>query len=391
MQDRYAGDVGDFLKLGLLRWLTAADDQHQGLSLGMLWYLTVDESHNDDGKHISYTDPTTPVGRSLERLDPDLHRRLATMVLIERSVAELERSGALPAGTRTFSERLDMAGVAPAERERFRAEWLQRALDALGGCDVVFADPDNGIRPDGHSVPRHHPKSVKHAYVDELGAFADRGQALVVYHHADRSAKVELQAQRRLGELAAVAEPIAAVRASRGTVRLFLVAGSGPIADRLVARLSRLEDSAWNEHLDVIWHDPAVVSAEARPARSASVDRVSEFSDECLRIVSEVAALLPTVHTVADERPNQIVEVRRSGILVHTEKSRREGSPQEVPAWMVEVAWEHLRRTGRLAQSHLVATDGLNVKRSAFVVALLAHFPGVRVVSTRPSELSFEV
>ena len=86
MQDRYSGDVGDFLKLGLLRWLTAADDEHPGLSLGMLWYLTADESHNDDGKHTGYLDPTTRLGRSLERLDPELHRRLATMVQIERSV-----------------------------------------------------------------------------------------------------------------------------------------------------------------------------------------------------------------------------------------------------------------------------------------------------------------
>lgn len=101
--------------------------------------------------------------------------------------------------------------------------------------------------------------------------------------------------------------------------------------------------------------------------------------------------MLSTVHTVADGRPNHIVDVRRSGVLVHTEKSQRDGSPQEVPAWMVEVAWEHLRQTGRLSQSHLVATDGLNHKRSAFVMAPLAHFPGVRIVSARPSELSFEV
>ena len=38
--------------------------------------------------------------------------------------------------------------------------------------------------------------------LDELAAFAGRGQSLVVYHHADRTAAVEEQARRRLGDIA---------------------------------------------------------------------------------------------------------------------------------------------------------------------------------------------
>lgn len=49
MQDRYTGDLGDFSKLGILRALQAA-----GLSIGVNWYLTPDESHNGDGRHVKY-------------------------------------------------------------------------------------------------------------------------------------------------------------------------------------------------------------------------------------------------------------------------------------------------------------------------------------------------
>ena len=49
MQDRYTGDIGDFSKLGLLRALQA-----EGLSIGLNWYLTPDESHNGDGRHVGY-------------------------------------------------------------------------------------------------------------------------------------------------------------------------------------------------------------------------------------------------------------------------------------------------------------------------------------------------
>ena len=46
MQNRYTGDIGDFSKLGLLRALSNA-----GLSIGLNWYLTPNETHNEDGKH----------------------------------------------------------------------------------------------------------------------------------------------------------------------------------------------------------------------------------------------------------------------------------------------------------------------------------------------------
>ena len=42
MQDRYAGDIGDFVKLGLLRALSS------GCKLGIAWYRFPDEDHNGD-------------------------------------------------------------------------------------------------------------------------------------------------------------------------------------------------------------------------------------------------------------------------------------------------------------------------------------------------------
>jgi hypothetical protein len=50
MQNRYVGDVGDFAKYGLLRQLTMDDQLH----LGVIWYLFDDETHNSDGRHVTY-------------------------------------------------------------------------------------------------------------------------------------------------------------------------------------------------------------------------------------------------------------------------------------------------------------------------------------------------
>lgn len=49
---------------------------------------------------------------------------------------------------------------------------------------------------------------------------------------------------------------------------------------------------------------------------------------------------------------------------------------------MIVTAWEHLQKAGEL--SHAVLLNDLNVKRSAFVIALLAQFIDVVVRSTEP-------
>jgi phage tail protein X len=93
------------------------------------------------------------------------------------------------------------------------------------------------------------------------------------------------------------------------------------------------------------------------------------------------------VHTLSEGRPNRITELLDDAVYVMTERS---SVPQPVPAWMVTVAWEQLTTTGRLTAKYLVANDGLNVKRSSFVCALLATLPDVTVVSRHPIELSYD-
>ena len=257
MQDRYAGDLGDFLKFGLLRWL-APPGRPASPRLGVVWYRTANETHNADGKHIAYLDPVHRSSAYFRKLDPDLYERLGRVVAGERSTAGLASASLLDAGTRFFGDLLDFADLPVTARtahlER-RRSWVEQALAATDGREIVLADPDNGIRSTGHMAPSYWTKAVKYAYLDELAAFAAQGQSLVVYHHADRSASVEEQARRRLADIAREVpiEPVAAVRASRGTTRLFLVAAAAAHAGYLTDRLTALADSPWDKELDVYW------------------------------------------------------------------------------------------------------------------------------------------
>jgi hypothetical protein len=161
MQNRYAGDVGDFMKLGLLRHLagpTCAGGA--AVSIAFNWYLAPDEDHNDDGKHIAYLRPANRQHYALRACDADLMRCLADVVAGARSVRASETCGALPAGSATHPEMLDpMLGGAG------RRGWHRRALDALADAAVVFVDPDNGIRAASRGSKLH-----KFALVDELAA-----------------------------------------------------------------------------------------------------------------------------------------------------------------------------------------------------------------------------
>ena len=71
VQHRYVGDVGDFLTYGLLRVLSDA-----GIGrLGVIWYLVADETHNADGRHVTYLAPGNRIGQQLRDCDPSLFDR----------------------------------------------------------------------------------------------------------------------------------------------------------------------------------------------------------------------------------------------------------------------------------------------------------------------------
>jgi hypothetical protein len=248
MQDRYAGDVGDFMKFGLLRSLTAGE---RGLSLGVNWYLTGDESHNADGKHVTYLQTGTSHHVSLKNCDPELMARLGGVVATDRSVTALEASRVLPAGSVTYAVRLD-DGLGDSGRHA----WHSGAMAALETADVVFVDPDNGIR----SV-RRGAKPSKFAFLDELADYSARGQSLIVYHHADRSpGGVAVQVPRRLAEIesATEVEPLGAVVARRGSTRFFFIIPAAAHRQKLKTAL-RAHVARWTPHVEFVRHQaPAV-------------------------------------------------------------------------------------------------------------------------------------
>ena len=177
MQNRYVGDVGDFAKYGLLR---AIQGQKQ---LGVAWYLHLDEGPGGDGRHVEYL--SRP--EEFEELDPALFVAMRSLrgAGQRSSVQDVAESGVL--GNAVFAdERLHIRDVKVRDRAKWRQQWFERVRRQLSDCDMVFADPDNGLVSDTDFKPGRK-ESAKRLPVHEAICLAEQGRTVVIYHHHSRS------------------------------------------------------------------------------------------------------------------------------------------------------------------------------------------------------------
>lgn len=153
----------------------------------------------------------------------------------------------------------------------------------------------------------------------------------------------------------------------------------GPHTAPQLRQLWELGESWWH-HTEALDWSPDRIAA---PSETLEPDLIH-------RIEAALAAN-PQVLTLTDGKVNWVKHTTPDGLWVETERSRALGRPpQLVEAWMIQVAWEWLKAHGTLTNRFLLSTDGLNVKRSSFVCALLALVRGVEVVSRRPITLRLD-
>lgn len=173
MQNRYVADIGDYLKLAILRALSSER------RLGVAWWLYPDETHNTNGRHIGYLGQPA----KWRHYDAQLFDALGHIVSSgQRHVRALEAANVLP-GAIFHREPIPTDG-AVTERRQARHEWFQTVLATFLAADLVFVDPDNGLEPALFS--HGSAKAGKSVTLDELGELRRPGRCLIVYHHNTR-------------------------------------------------------------------------------------------------------------------------------------------------------------------------------------------------------------
>ena len=262
MQNRYVGDIGDFGKYALLKALCSPGSPLDGpaLSLGVIWYLFLDETATGDGKYTGYLDDSHRNRSDYRSCDPPLYDALREIVCRDqdRNVEAVRRRGILPPGTAYYEALLTFDGLAGrgpaagATRLAHRCRWARGALDATAGCDLVFIDPDNGLETP--STARHHARGPQ-ATFDELQPCVERGQSLVIYHHIGRRGTAESQVRTKLAQLEERLEGCGrpfALMYRRGTSRAYLMVPSPAHREILLERSHRFADGPWSRHFDEV-------------------------------------------------------------------------------------------------------------------------------------------
>ena len=169
MQDRYAGDIGDYGKLGLLRKMS------EKFSIGINWYnpgeLDFERDKNgkfkqEDGKYRDF--------KSVKEFDDKLASALETLKG-NHSIEMLEKLDLV--NNAVYHNKL-----VPRENAK-RDKWHRAALKKLGECDIVFLDPDNGlIVPSAEGTTREN----KYVLPSEIADYYMQGSSVIYYQHKAR-------------------------------------------------------------------------------------------------------------------------------------------------------------------------------------------------------------
>lgn len=180
MKDQYFGDINDFRKYGLLRYIA------RELKIGICWMLTESDARRDGGRIAYLSQRQSP----LCRLDQPLYQALHNIVIGQRvrRVAEARLAKLIPGAT-YFESPLDPR---PDERKGY----FEAMREQFASRDVVFFDPDNGMEVPSCRYGRS--RSEKYVYYDELRHTYDSGKSIVVYQHFPRIERQEYLQQRSL-------------------------------------------------------------------------------------------------------------------------------------------------------------------------------------------------
>lgn len=248
MQDKWAGDIGDFAKYGLLRHLCDGFDSQkaQYSCLGVIWYLnkpTSSESKNQETSARTFQYLDDPI--SFKECDCDLFCALQPLKNPEkRSIAKVQNLEILP------QAKFYDVPVPPSQKSndhkpidsygKDRTKWFEGALSVTADADVIFVDPDNGIKADDSS-----PQDVS---IAELRRIKQDGKSIIIYHHFGRhnSEPVQIECMARsLKDILGISGSLWGLRWNRVSTRVFFIVAQKSHESKFRQRIEELKRKPW--------------------------------------------------------------------------------------------------------------------------------------------------
>jgi hypothetical protein len=208
MKNQYFGDVGDYGKYALLRFLAKHD-----IKIAVNWYLTADDGSND-GKHVTYLKDAKN-----RRYDPELYDVLKKMVSAGiRSVSDFQKKNVIPSAV-YYDALLQIEGTTKPKRQENRRLWHENAMKICQKAELVFLDPDNGAC---EKEPKPSKNSIKYCYADEIADYFEAGHEVVYYCQKGRRTEEQWEKAKNLMKRRLPDACLTAVTFHRGTQRTYI-------------------------------------------------------------------------------------------------------------------------------------------------------------------------
>ena len=208
MKNQYVGDIGDYGKYGLLRFLAS-----YGIKIGVNWFLTENDG-STDGKFTTYL--KNPADRVYDTELFDALQNIADHP--DKTVKMIKQAGIIP-DAEFFGEMLKSSSLKADAREWNRRLWFNNSTLMLGNAELIFADPDNGI---SYRKTARTKDSEKFILPEDVAEYYNSGRNVVYYCHKGRrkqeaweQAKAEIRNHIRDAQ-------ILAVTFHRGTQRSYI-------------------------------------------------------------------------------------------------------------------------------------------------------------------------
>ena len=231
MKNQYVGDIGDYGKYGLLRFLAS-----YGIKIGVNWFLTENDG-STDGKFTTYL--KNPADRVY---DPELFDALQNIAdHPDKTVKMIKQAGIIP-DAEFFGEMLKSSSLKADAREWNRRLWFNNSTLMLGNAELIFADPDNGI---SYRKTARTKDSEKFILPEDVAEYYNSGRNVVYYCHKGRrkqeaweQAKAEIRNHIRDAQ-------ILAVTFHRGTQRSYIFVLHPDCYMRYEKIITAFLDSEW--------------------------------------------------------------------------------------------------------------------------------------------------
>ena len=244
MKNQYVGDIGDYGKYSLLRFLA-----QRGIRIGINWYLTCNDL-SSDGKFTDYLN-----NDSEKRYDQDVFLTLKKIVeeydKNHRNVGMIQEADLIP-NAGFFDEQIVEEKKSPMERAWKRHLWFERSQLALSDAELIFADPDNGI---SYTKTSRKKESEKYILPEEVAQYYYDGKDVVFYCHKGRRGSDAWKVTKsKITEYVCDAR-LLAVTFHRGTQRSYIFVVHPERAEIYESLLQRFLMTPWGNR-KVFTHEP---------------------------------------------------------------------------------------------------------------------------------------